>query len=37
MLPKSDTAQSICQQDLNQVIATFVQDKTTIERGLFDR
>jgi superfamily II DNA or RNA helicase len=34
--PKSEEAQRICQQDLNEVIATFVQDKTTIERGLFD-
>lgn len=34
--PKSKEAQRICQQDLNEVIATFVQDKTTIERGLFD-
>ncbi len=35
--PKSDAAQRICQQDLNEVIAAFVQDKTTIERGLFDQ
>ncbi len=34
--PKSAAAVRICQQDLNEVIATFVQDKTTIERGLFD-
>jgi hypothetical protein len=34
--PKSEEAQRICQQDLNEVIATFVQDKNTIERGLFD-
>ena len=34
--PKSDEAQRICQQDLNEVIAAFVQDKTTITRGLFD-
>jgi hypothetical protein len=26
----------ICQEDLNEVIAAFVQDKTAIERGLFD-
>jgi hypothetical protein len=26
----------ICREDLNEVIATFVQDKTAIERGLFD-
>jgi len=34
--PKSKEAQRICQQDLNEVITAFVQDKTTIERGLFD-
>ena len=34
--PKSEEAQRICQQDLNEVIATFVQDKSTVERGLFD-
>lgn len=34
--PKGENAQRICQQDLNEIIATFVQDKTTIERGLFD-
>ncbi|MBR0850903.1 DEAD/DEAH box helicase [Bradyrhizobium diazoefficiens] len=34
--PKSKEAQRICQQDLNEVIAAFVQDKTAIERGLFD-
>ncbi len=34
--PKSPEAQRICRQDLNEVIAAFVQDKPTIERGLFD-
>lgn len=34
--PKSQEAQRICQEDLNEVIAAFVQDKTAIERGLFD-
>ncbi|EYD75935.1 DNA helicase, restriction/modification system component YeeB [Rubellimicrobium mesophilum DSM 19309] len=34
--PKSEEAGRICQQDLNEVIAAFVQDKTTVERGLFD-
>jgi hypothetical protein len=34
--PKSKEAERICQQDLNEVITAFVQDKTTIERGLFD-
>jgi superfamily II DNA or RNA helicase len=35
--PKSKEAARICQEDLNEVIAAFVQDKTAIERGLFDK
>ena len=35
--PKSEDAQRICQQDLNEVIATFVQDKPALEKGLFDK
>lgn len=35
--PKSQDAQRICKEDLNEVIAAFVQDKQTIERGLFDK
>ena len=34
--PKSPEAARICREDLNEVIATFVQDKTAMERGLFD-
>jgi len=34
--PKSTEAVRICREDLNEVIAAFVQDKTAIERGLFD-
>jgi hypothetical protein len=34
--PKSQEATRICREDLNEVIAAFVQDKTAIERGLFD-
>ena len=34
--PKSEFAHRVCTQDLNEVITAFVQDKTTIERGLFD-
>lgn len=34
--PKSPEATRICTQDLNEVVAAFVQDKRTIERGLFD-
>jgi len=34
--PRSMEAARICQEDLNEVIAAFVQDKTAVERGLFD-
>ncbi|WP_233189584.1 DEAD/DEAH box helicase [Sporosarcina sp. P7] len=34
--PKSEEAARICREDLTEVIASFVQDKETIERGLFD-
>jgi hypothetical protein len=34
--PKSKEATRICKEDLNEVIAAFVQDKTALERGLFD-
>ncbi len=35
--PKSAEATRICQEDLNEVIAAFVQDKTAVERGIFDQ
>jgi hypothetical protein len=34
--PKSKEAERICQEDINEVITAFVQDKQTLERGLFD-
>ncbi len=34
--PKSPEAQRICREDLTELITAFVQDKPTIERGLFD-
>jgi len=34
--PKSSEATRICQEDLNEVIAAFVQDKPALEHGLFD-
>lgn len=34
--PETPEGTRICQQDLNEVIAAFVQDKTSLERGLFD-
>lgn len=35
--PKSPEATRICQEDLNEVIASFVQDKISLEKGLFDQ
>ena len=35
--PASPEATRICREDLNEVITAFVQDKTALERGLFDR
>jgi hypothetical protein len=37
MQPTSLEARNICQKDLNEVVAAFVQDKPALERGLFDR
>jgi hypothetical protein len=34
--PKSTEATRICREDLNEVIAPLLQDKTALERGLFD-
>ena len=35
-LPTSIEATRICREDLNEVIASFVQDKSVVERGMFD-
>ena len=35
-LPTSIEATRICRKDLNEVIASFVQDKSVVERGMFD-
>ncbi len=35
--PETPEATRICKEDLNEVITAFVQDKTALERGLFDR
>lgn len=35
--PKSLEATRICREDLNEVITTFIQDKSALERGLFDK
>jgi superfamily II DNA or RNA helicase len=34
--PESPEATRICREDINEVIAAFVQDKPSAERGLFD-
>ncbi len=34
--PKSPEADRICREDLTELVTAFVQDKQTIERGLFD-
>ncbi len=34
--PEGKEAQRICREDLNEVIAAFAQDKTAVERGIFD-
>ncbi len=36
-LPETPEATRICREDLNEVITAFVQDKSALERGLFDR
>ena len=36
-MPETAEATRICRDDLNEVIADFVQNKTTVERGLFDK
>lgn len=35
--PKTPEATRICQEDLNEVVTSFLQDKTVLERGLFDK
>lgn len=34
--PKSAEAKRICEQDVNEVLAAFVQDRQIVERGVFD-
>ena len=34
--PKSAEAKRICEQDINEVITAFVQDRPAVERGVFD-
>lgn len=34
--PETPEATRICREDLNEVVTSFLQDKTVLERGLFD-
>ncbi|OLO08371.1 DEAD/DEAH box helicase [Salinicola sp. MH3R3-1] len=34
--PKSTEAKRICEEDINEVITAFVQDRPSVERGVFD-
>jgi hypothetical protein len=35
--PQSPEATRICKEDLNEVVTSFLQDKSALERGLFDQ
>ena len=35
--PETAEATRICKEDLNEVVTSFLQDKTVLERGLFDK
>lgn len=35
--PETPEATRICKEDLNEVVTSFLQDKTALERGLFDK
>ncbi len=34
--PKTDEGKRICEQDINEVLASFIQDRPALERGVFD-
>lgn len=36
-MPKSEEAQRICREDLNELVIAFVQDEKTVQMGMFDR
>jgi hypothetical protein len=35
--PKSEEAQRICREDLNELVTAFVQDERTVQIGMFDK
>jgi hypothetical protein len=36
-MPKSEEAQRICREDLNELVTAFVQDERTVQVGMFDK
>jgi hypothetical protein len=36
-MPKSEEAQRICREDLNELVTAFVQDERTVQIGMFDK
>lgn len=36
-IPETPEASRICKEDLNEVVTSFLQDKSVLERGLFDK
>lgn len=36
-MPATEEAKRVCKEDLNEVITAFVQDKSALEKGLFDK
>lgn len=36
-VPETPEASRICKEDLNEVVTSFLQDKSVLERGLFDK
>lgn len=37
VMPKSEEAQRICREDLNELVTAFVQDERTVQMGMFDK
>jgi superfamily II DNA or RNA helicase len=37
VMPKSEEAQRICREDLNELVTAFVQDEKTVQLGMFDK
>jgi superfamily II DNA or RNA helicase len=37
VMPRSEEAQRICREDLNELVTAFVQDERTVQLGMFDK